>query len=60
MKRLFRYLSLALARMRQDLQPLQRSLEGWAPHRVPVLAPIPIQTDRRARGPVGQHPYRGG
>ena len=34
---LFRSVSLALARMRPDLQSLQRSLEGWVPHWVPVL-----------------------
>jgi len=60
MKLLFRSISLVLARVGQNLQSLQRSLEGWAPHRVPVLVPIPIQTNRRAREPGGRHAHRGG
>jgi hypothetical protein len=59
MKLLFRSVSLVLASIGQNLQSLQASLKGWVPQRVPVLVPIPIQTDRRARGPVGRHPYRG-
>jgi len=60
MKLLFRSVSLVLARIGQKLPSLQRSLEGWAPQRAPVLVPIPIRTDRRAREPVSRHPYRGG
>jgi len=60
MKLLFRSVSLVLARIGQKLPSLQRSLEGWAPQRAPVLVPIPIQTDRHARRPVGRHPHRGG
>jgi hypothetical protein len=60
MKLLFRSVSLALARIGQNLTSLQSSLQGWAPQRAPVLVPIPIQTDRRARRPIGRHPHRGG
>ena len=60
MKLLFRSMSIALAQMWQSLQALQSPLEGRAPVRVPVLVPIRIQTDHRARGPAGRRPYRGG
>ena len=60
MKLSSRYASLVLARLGRSLQSLQESLKGWAPQRLPVLVPIPIQTDRCARKPVGRHPYRGG
>jgi hypothetical protein len=52
--------SIALAQMWQSLQALQSPLEGRAPVLVPVLVPIRIQTDHRARTPVGLCPYRGG
>lgn len=51
--------SLLLARLGQSLQSLQDSLKGWVPQQAPVLVPIPIRADRRTRGPVGRHPYRG-
>jgi hypothetical protein len=60
MKPLFRSLTLAPARIAHKLLWLQRPLAGWASQRVPELVPVPIQTDRRAREPVGRHPYRGG
>jgi hypothetical protein len=55
MKLSLRSAFLVLARLGQSLQSLQESLRGWAP----VLVPIPIRTERRTRGPVGRHPYRG-
>jgi hypothetical protein len=51
---------LVLARLGQGLQSLQASLRGWAPQPAPVLVPIRIRAERRTRGPVGRHPYRGG
>lgn len=50
---------LVLARLGESLQSLQESLRGWAPQPAPVLVPIPIRAERRIRGPVGRHPYRG-
>ena len=59
MKHSLRSAFLVLARLGQSLQSLQESLRGWAPQRAPVLVPIPIRAERRARGPVGRQPYRG-
>ena len=55
-----RFASLVLSRLGQSLQSLQESLKGWLPQRAAVLVPIPIQADRRTRGPVRRRPYRGG
>lgn len=60
MKLSLRSAFLVLDRLGQSLQSLQESLRGWAPQPAPVLLPIPIRTERRTRGPVGRHPYRGG
>jgi hypothetical protein len=59
MKLSLRSAFLVLARLRQSLQSLQESLRGWAPQPAPVLVPIPIRAERRTRGPVARHPYRG-
>lgn len=59
MKLSLRSAFLVLARLGQSLKSLQESLRGWAPRPAPVLVPIPIRAERRTRGPVGRHPYRG-
>jgi hypothetical protein len=51
--------SLLLARLGQRLQSFLESLKGWVPQRAPVLVPLPIRANRRTRGPVGRHLYRG-
>jgi len=60
MKLSSRFASLVLARLGRSLQSLQESLKGWVPQQAPALVPIPIRADRRTRGPVSRHPYRGG
>jgi len=61
MKLSLRSAFLVLARLGQSLQSLQESLRGWArlPAPAPVLVPVPIRAERRTRGPVDRHPYRG-
>ena len=59
MKLSLRSAFLVLARLGESLQSLKESLRGWVPQQAPVLVPIPIRTERRTRGPVGRHPYRG-
>lgn len=59
MKLSLRSAFLALARLGQSLPSLLESLRGWAPQPAPLLVPIPIRAERRTRGPVGRHPYRG-
>jgi hypothetical protein len=60
MKLSSRFASLVLARLGRSLEPLQEYLKGWVPKQAPALVPIPIGADRRTRGPVSRHPYRGG
>jgi hypothetical protein len=59
MKLSLRSAFLVLARLGQSLQSLQESLRGWARLPAPVLVPVPIRAERRTRGPVDRHPYRG-
>lgn len=59
MKPSLRFASLVIARIRQSLQLLKEDLRQWVPQQAPVLVPIPILAERRARRSVGRHPARG-
>ena len=60
MKLSSRFVSYLVSRLGPSLQLLQESLKGWLPQQAPALVPIPIRANRRTRGPVSRHPYRGG
>ena len=60
MKLSSRFVSYLVSRLGPSLQLLQESLKGWLPQQAPALVPIPIQANRRTRGPVSRHPCRGG
>lgn len=49
MKLFLRFSSLAMARIKQSLHLLQDAIKGWVPQQAPVLIPIPIPVERRAR-----------
>jgi hypothetical protein len=59
MKPSLRFASLVLARIQQSLHLLKEDLRQWVPQQAPVLVPIPILAERRARGSDRRHPARG-
>ena len=54
-----RFGSLVLARIKQSLRLLKEDLRQWVPQQAPVLVPIPIPAERRARQADRRHPARG-
>ena len=59
MKPSLRFASLVIARIKQGLHLLIEVLRQWAPQQAPVLIPIPILDERRARRLDRRHPARG-
>ncbi|WP_158219689.1 hypothetical protein [Ideonella sp. A 288] len=59
MKPSLRFASLVIARIKQSLHVLKEDLRQWVPQPAPVLVPIPIPAERRARRSDGRHPARG-
>lgn len=59
MKPSLRSASLVIAWIKQSLHLLKEDLRQWAPQQAPVLVPIPIPAERRARKSDRRHPARG-
>ncbi len=51
--------ALVLARIKQSLHLLKQALRPWVPQQAPVLVPIPIPAERRARPCDRRHSARG-
>jgi hypothetical protein len=58
MKLSLRFASLVLARLKQSLHLMNEDLRQWVPRPAPVLVPIPISAERRARKSDRRHPAR--
>jgi hypothetical protein len=59
MKTPSRFAFLVFARIQQSLHALHEALRRWVPRPAPVLVPIPIPAERRARQSGRRHPARG-